>query len=133
MSCIFCKIIAGEIPSYVVYEDKNFLAILDRYPATPGTVLILTKGHKSDIFSLNEEETVGLIPLAQRIAVKIQNTLNPDGINILQNNGEAAGQEIFHYHLHIIPRHENDAIKFKKPPTDPSLPELEEMAERLRL
>jgi len=131
--CIFCKIIAGEIPSYKIYEDENFLAILDRYPGTAGTVLILTKRHAPHIFDLNETEAAGMMPLAQRIATKIRDELAPAGLNILQNNGPAAGQEIFHYHMHIIPRYSGDAIRFKKPPTDPSLDELSTIAARLEL
>jgi len=132
-NCIFCKIIAGELPCYKVYEDENFLAILDRFPASPGIVLILTKRHAQDVFELNEEESTGLMPLAKRIAEKIKSTINPAGINILQNNGEFAGQEISHYHMHIIPRYRGDGIIFKKPPTDPPLLELEKIAEQLRL
>jgi histidine triad (HIT) family protein len=131
--CLFCKIIAGEIPCFKVYEDENFLAILDRFPATEGTVLILTKRHVTDIYGLNEEEAEGLMPLAQRLAQKIQKELTIRGLNILQNNGTSAGQEIFHYHMHIIPRYKDDPIKFKKPPTDPPLEELEKTAERLRV
>ncbi|MCL2577959.1 MAG: HIT family protein [Defluviitaleaceae bacterium] len=131
--CLFCKIIAGEIPSFKVYEDENFLAILDRFPGTIGTVLVLTKRHAQDIFGLNEAESCGLMPLAQQIAEKIKSTLNPAGLNILQNNGSDAGQEIFHYHMHIIPRYKNDEIRFRKPPTDPPIEDLAEMARRLTL
>jgi len=129
--CLFCKIIAGEIPSFKVYEDENFLAIMDRFPGTAGIVLILTKRHAENIFELNEEESCGLMPLAQKIAKKIKTALNPVGLNILQNNGSDAGQEIFHYHMHVIPRYKNDDIRFRKPPTDPPLDELAEIARRL--
>ena len=131
--CLFCKIINGEIPCFKIYEDENFLAILDRFPAAMGTVLILTKNHAPSIFDLSEKEAAALMPLAKKIAEKIQSALNPDGINILQNNGAPAGQEIFHYHMHIIPRHKNDSIKLIKPPTDPPLSELEEIGKKLLL
>ena len=131
--CLFCKIIAGEIPSYRVYEDENFIAILDRFPAVAGTILILTKRHAADIFALNETEAAGILPLAKRVAEKIRSELSPDGVNILQNNGAAAGQEIFHYHMHVIPRHAGDAVRFHKPPTDPPLHELDKIAGLLRI
>lgn len=129
--CIFCKIIEGEIPSFKVYEDDTFLAILDRFPGSTGSVLILTKRHAADMFSLNQTETAGLMPLAKRIAEKMLSTLNPAGLNILQNNGASAGQEIFHYHMHVIPRYENDNIRFHKPPTSPPLEQLADIALRL--
>ncbi|MCL1883224.1 MAG: HIT family protein [Defluviitaleaceae bacterium] len=131
--CIFCKIIAGEIPCFKVYEDEVFVAILDRFPATAGTVLILTKSHAEDIFALSDAEALGIMPLAKRVAEKIKIALKPDGVNILQNNGVSAGQEIFHYHMHIIPRYKGDDIRFKKPPTDPPLDALGKMAELLKI
>ncbi|MCL2225928.1 MAG: HIT family protein [Defluviitaleaceae bacterium] len=133
MDCLFCKIIAGEIPSYKVYEDENFLAILDRFPAVEGTVLVLTKRHAADMFDMDEAEASGVMLVAKRIAEKIKETLKPDGLNILQNNGKSAGQEIFHYHMHIIPRYDGDAVRFSKPPTDPPLEKLAETAQRLKL
>jgi histidine triad (HIT) family protein len=131
--CLFCKIIAGEIPSFKVYEDENFVAILDRFPATEGTVLILTKRHAADMYELNEAECAALMPLAKRIAEKIRAEFSPEGLNILQNNGASAGQEIFHYHMHIIPRYKNDGVSFRKPPTDPPLDRLAEVARQLTL
>jgi histidine triad (HIT) family protein len=132
--CIFCKIIAGELPCYKVYEDEIYLAILDRYPSTSGATLILTKRHTADIFGLTAEESSGLMPLAKRIAEKMQNTL-PDikGVNILQNNGAAAGQVIFHYHMHILPRYDNDRVKISHTATEPTLSELEETAIKLKI
>lgn len=131
-NCVMCAIVAGEIPSHKVYEDENFLAFLDIYPANPGHTLIIPKRHTPDIFGLTKQEAAGLMPLAQRLAEKIRKTLNPAGINILQNNGKVAGQVIFHYHLHIIPRHEGDnVIKLSSNAGEVSSEELAKMAEKL--
>ena len=131
--CLFCKIIAGEIPSYKIYEDDNFIAILNRFPAVQGSVLLLPKAHAENIFGLCEQELKELMPLAKRIAEKMQNVLRPDGINFLQNNGKAAGQEIFHYHLHIIPRFEGDSVKMGFPSTDPPHEQFLEIQEKLQI
>ncbi|MCL1862237.1 MAG: HIT family protein [Defluviitaleaceae bacterium] len=130
--CLFCKIIRGEIPSHKIYEDNTFLVILDIFAATKGHALILPKRHATNLYELNEGESAELIPLAKKIAEKISNTLNPDGLNILQNNGKAAGQEVFHYHMHIIPRYNDDGIKFLK--SAPQTPQdvLEKLAKELK-
>ncbi|MCL2047313.1 MAG: HIT family protein [Defluviitaleaceae bacterium] len=131
--CLFCKIIAGEIPSYKIYEDDRFIAILNRFPAVQGSVLLLTKSHAENIFGVCEQELKELMPLAKKIAEKMQKTLRPDGINFLQNNGKTAGQEIFHYHLHIIPRFEGDSVKMSFPSTDPPHEQFLEIQEKLKL
>ena len=129
MSCIFCAIVNGDLPSYKIYEDEHFLVILDRFPATPGEILILSKRHEEGIEGLNFEESSALMPLTQKICERIKKVLNPAGINILQNNGKVAGQEIMHYHLHIIPRYSgNDGFTLYKKPSDTPLEELEKMA-----
>jgi histidine triad (HIT) family protein len=133
MSCIFCSIIDGKLPSYKIHEDEHFLVILDRFPATAGEVLILSKRHEESISGLNFEESSALMPLTQMICEKMKNALNPAGINILQNNGKAAGQEIMHYHLHVIPRYDKqDGYTLHKKSSDPPLEELERMAELLK-
>ena len=110
-NCIFCRIVAGKIPAFKLYEDDLFVAILDRFPVNPGHTLIIPKFHAEDIFGLCEKEAPQVIPLAQKVATKIKEALNPDGFNFLQNNGRAAGQEVFHYHMHVIPRRLGDGIK----------------------
>ena len=134
--CIFCKIVAGEIPSFKLYEDELLIAILDRFPNTPGHLLIIPKRHVENIYGLNEAEAAAIMPLAQKMADKINAELNPAGLNLLQNNGEAAGQEVFHFHLHLIPRYGRRGAEDGLPPrtpTDPTLEELAQMAERLRI
>ncbi|MCL2216386.1 MAG: HIT family protein [Defluviitaleaceae bacterium] len=132
-NCIFCKISTGELSAHVLHEDELFLAILDRFPATQGHTLIIPKRHAENIFGLSDAEAAALMPLAKKIADKIQAELSPAGLNLLQNNGKAAGQVIFHFHLHLIPRYGNDDVTFHHPSREASLPELEEMTGRLKL
>lgn len=107
-NCIFCKIIGGEIPSHVLYEDEQFKVILDVNPATKGHALILPKEHYANLYELPEETAADAMKLAQRMMRKMTEKLDCDGFNIVQNNGEAAGQTVFHFHMHLIPRYKND-------------------------
>lgn len=109
-NCIFCKIIAGIIPSATVYEDDDFKVILDIAPAAKGHCIILSKKHAANIFELDEETASKVLKVAKKIAAVLKDELNCDGINVLQNNGEAAGQTVFHYHMHIIPRFVKDQV-----------------------
>lgn len=107
-NCIFCKILAGEIPAQTVYEDDSFQAILDVNPAARGHVIILPKNHAANLFELSEEDAAGIMIVAKKIAAAVKKTYKCDGINVLQNNGAAAGQSVFHLHVHVIPRFEGD-------------------------
>lgn len=111
--CVFCKIASGEIPSKTVYEDDDFRAILDISPASKGHVIILPKNHADNIFEISDEDASGIMLVAKKIASKVKKVFGCDGVNILQNNGEAAGQTVFHLHVHVIPRYENDNIRIK--------------------
>jgi len=132
-NCIFCSIIEGCLPAFIIYEDGHFLAILDRYPGTRGEILILPKRHVEDIYGLNKEETAALMPLAMKVSKKMRDSLGLDGLNLIQNNGKAAGQEINHFHLHLLPRYANDNVKLHKKPTNPPLEELEQVSRLLKL
>ncbi len=110
-NCIFCKIIAGEIPSATVYEDEDFKAIMDIFPAAKGHVIILPKKHSANLFELDDATAAKALPVARKIAEAIQTELGCDGMNLLQNNGEAAGQTVFHFHMHLIPRYKGDQVK----------------------
>ena len=112
-NCIFCKIIAGEIPSATVYEDDDVKAILDVNPAARGHVIVLPKKHASDVFSIPDEDLSKAICVAKKVAAALKEAYKCDGVNILQNNGEAAGQTVFHLHIHVIPRFEGDNISVK--------------------
>lgn len=103
--CIFCKIVAGEIPSNTIYEDEMFRVILDLAPAAKGHALILPKAHCADIYEIDEEVAGRAMKLAKKLAIHMAWVLGCDGFNILQNNGEVAGQTVFHFHMHLIPRY----------------------------
>jgi histidine triad (HIT) family protein len=103
--CIFCKIIDGSIPSAKVYEDENVLAFLDISQVTKGHTLVIPKVHKENVFDLTPEIAGHLFQAVPKIANSINEQFQPVGLNLLNNNGEAAGQAVFHYHMHIIPRY----------------------------
>lgn len=109
-NCIFCKIANGEIPSATLYEDDEFRTILDLNPASKGHALILPKKHAANLFELPDETAEKAIVLAKKIAGTLKDGLHADGVNLVQNNGEAAGQTVFHFHMHIIPRYEHDTV-----------------------
>ena len=111
-NCIFCKIANGEIPSATIYEDDDFRVILDLGPATKGHALILPKEHAADIYSIDEELAGKAFKLAKKITTRLKDVLGCDGYNIVQNNGEVAGQTVFHFHMHLIPRYKNDKSGF---------------------
>ena len=125
--CIFCKIANGEIPSKTIYEDEMFRVILDLGPATKGHALILPKDHFANLYELPDEVAGKVMQLAKKMATQMTDKLGCDGFNLVQNNGETAGQTVFHFHLHLIPRYENDGQKIGWTPGSPSQEELEEI------
>lgn len=112
-NCIFCKIAAGEIPSYTIYEDDDFKAFMDISPASKGHTILIPKQHADNIFDLDEAVAAKLLPVASRIAKALKAELQCEGLNLLQNNGEIAGQTVFHFHMHLIPRYEGDKVVVK--------------------
>ncbi len=123
-NCIFCKIANGEIPSNTIYEDDDFRVILDNGPATKGHALVLPKAHYADLFEIPEDKAAGAIKVAKKVAGLMKEKLGCDGLNLVQNNGSVAGQTVMHFHLHVIPRYENDNQKILWNPTSPSAEEL---------
>ena len=109
-NCIFCKIANGEIPAATLYEDENFRVILDLGPASKGHALILPKSHAANIYKLSDEMAAKAMILAKKMATAMTAALKCDGFNIVQNNGECAGQTVFHFHMHLIPRYEGDQV-----------------------
>ncbi len=105
--CIFCKLANGDIPTNVIYEDDDFTVILDASPATKGHALILPKEHYANIYELPDDLAAKVMPLAKKLASHMTEVLHCDGFNIVQNNGEVAGQTVFHFHVHLIPRYKN--------------------------
>ena len=109
-NCIFCKILDGVIPSAKLYEDEHFAIILDVGPASFGHALMIPKDHYANLFEMPEELLSKAMSLAKVWGDKLVKALNADGLNLVQNNGLAAGQTVFHYHLHLIPRYEGDNV-----------------------
>lgn len=109
-NCIFCKIVSGDIPSSVIYEDEDFKAIMDISPASRGHAIILSKKHFENLFELEDDVAGKVLIVARKIALAMKEELKCDGINLLQNNGEAAGQSVFHIHFHLIPRYKGDNL-----------------------
>lgn len=128
-NCIFCKIANGEIPSRTLYEDDRFRVILDLGPATKGHALILPKNHYADLFALPEDEAAKAAKLAKKMGAKLVEKLHADGLNVVQNNGETAGQTVKHFHIHLIPRYENDGQHILWNPGKMSDEELDSVAE----
>lgn len=106
-NCIFCKIIKGDIPSTTIYEDDTFKVFMDISPATKGHALIVPKTHYADIYEMDPELLGEVMKLAQKVIKHATPILGCDGYNLIQNNGEVAGQTVFHYHLHLIPRYKD--------------------------
>ena len=109
--CIFCKIIAGEIPSFKIYEDGETFAFMDINPANEGHCLVITKEHAPDLFSVSDAAIAAAGRSAKKVASAVQSVVGPDGINMIQANGEGAAQSVFHFHLHILPRRNGDDLK----------------------
>ena len=130
-NCIFCKIANGEIPSRTVYENDMFRVILDNGPATEGHALVLPKDHYADLFEIPQETAAEAIKTAQTAAKILKDKLNADGLNIVQNNGETAGQTVHHFHIHVIPRYKNDGQRILWRPNQPTAEELDGVLQKI--
>ena len=109
-NCIFCKIAAGEIPSATIYEDNDFRVILDIEPASKGHALILPKEHYANLYELSDEVAAKALIVAKKVISKMTDIVGCEGYNVVQNNGQAAGQTVFHFHIHLIPRYKDDQV-----------------------
>ena len=132
-NCIFCKLANGIIPTNSIYEDEKFNVILDAGPATKGHALIIPKDHYKNIYELPEETAGEVFKLAKKLAIKMTDKLGADGFNIVQNNNEVAGQSVFHFHMHLIPRYEGDGQHILWKPTEPDADVLKSIAESLKM
>ena len=130
-NCIFCKIAAGEIPSKTLYEDEKFRVILDLGPATRGHALVIPKEHYADLYEIPEETAGEAMKVAKKMAAVMTEKLKADGFNIVQNNGEVSGQSVFHFHIHLIPRYENDGQTINWKQTSPTAEELAAVKEEI--
>ncbi len=124
-NCIFCKIANGEIPSKTLYEDDKFRVILDLGPASKGHALILPKEHYANLYELPDETAGEVMKLAKKMAVQMTERFGCEGFNLVQNNGELAGQTVFHFHMHLIPRYKDDGQKIGWKPQEVTQEELE--------
>src|SRR5207302_9111006 len=120
--CIFCKILAGELPAQIVDEDERTIAFMDIAPATRGHALVIPRTHSADLRSIGADDLAAVAGAAQRLAVRIRDRLGADGVNLLNACGPAAWQTVFHFHFHVIPRYHDDPLRlpWKPAPGDPS-------------
>ena len=132
MDCIFCAIVEGRAPAEVVFEDEETMAFMDINPANPGHTLVIPKQHMRDIYELDEEMAVAVMKTAVRVAKAIEAALQPDGLNLLQSNGRAGGQAVFHFHMHVIPRWYGDGLHLARPPVRRERQAVEEVAARIK-
>ncbi len=130
--CIFCKIVSGEIPSVKVYEDEGFMAFMDIGPVNKGHVLVIPKKHAETFLDLTPDEAAELFRRVNMVAKAVKEGLSADGLNIINNVGPVSGQEVFHVHVHIIPRFKDDGMKFGWRKLKYEGKEMEEYAERIR-
>ncbi len=130
-NCIFCKILKNEIPSATVYEDDKFRAIMDIGPIAKGHVILLAKEHTANLLEADDELLSAALPAAKRVAKAVKKAVGCDGINVLQNNGEEAGQTVFHLHIHVIPRRKDDGVELPPPKESYADGEAAELAKRI--
>ena len=131
-NCIFCKIANGEIPSSTIYEDEDFRVILDLGPASRGHALIHPKQHYQHLCALYETEAAKALPLAAKIGAAMKEALGCSGFNVVQNNGKSAGQTVFHFHIHVIPRYDGGPEMVSWKPGEATAEELAETAELIK-
>ena len=130
--CIFCKILAGDIPSFKLYEDDATLAFMDINPANDGHALVIPREHSADVHAVSEAAITATVLTAKKIAAAVQKTLEPDGLNLLQCNGPAAAQSVFHFHMHVLPRNDGDALKMNWGLEPGDMDAIGQLAERIR-
>jgi len=130
--CVFCKIVAGQIPSTRVHEDEHTLAFMDLGQVNPGHVLVAVKKHAANLFELDDTQADAVARTSTRVARAIRDAFAPAGLSVYQANGKAAGQTVFHYHVHLLPRHEADGMELTWPVKNPPRDKLEGYAEKIR-
>jgi histidine triad (HIT) family protein len=130
--CIFCKIVAGELPATIVDEDEDTVAFMDINPATRGHALVIPREHATDLMSVPVEHLEACMRTAQRLAQRMPSALGADGVNLLNSCGPAAWQTVFHFHVHVIPRYENDPLRLPWVPGPGDADEIRAAAEELR-
>jgi histidine triad (HIT) family protein len=130
--CVFCKIMAKQIPASVVHEDEHSLAFMDLGQVNPGHVLVAAKAHADSLYALDDAQAAAVFRTAAKVARALRDAFSPEGLSVYQANGKAAGQTVFHFHMHLVPRHENDGMHLTWPVKNPPRDKLEEAAARIR-
>lgn len=130
--CVFCKIVAKHIPATVVHEDEHTLAFMDIGQVNPGHVLVALKAHAENLYALDEAQAAAVARTSVRVARAIRDAFAPAGLSVYQANGEPAGQTVFHYHVHLLPRHKGDGMELTWPVKNPPRATLEDYAARIR-
>ena len=131
-SCVFCRIVAKEIPAALVHEDEHTIAFMDAGQVNPGHVLVAAKGHAENLYELSDVQAGALLVTAARVARAIRAAFNPPGLSVYQANGKAAWQTVFHYHMHLLPRHEADGMALTWPAKNPPREKLADYAVLIR-
>ena len=132
MDCIFCKIVAKQIPATVVHEDAHTLAFMDIGQVNPGHVLVAVKKHADNIYALDDTQAAELFKAAARVARAIRGAFDPEGLSVYQANGKAAGQTVFHLHVHLVPRYAGDGMELTWPVKNPPREKLVEYADKIK-
>ena len=130
--CVFCKIVAGQIPSTRVFEDEHTLAFMDIGHVNPGHTLVAVKKHAANVFELDEAQAEAVARAIVKISRAMKKAFEPEGLSVYQANGKAAGQTVFHYHVHLLPRHAGDGMELVWPVKNPPREKLEEYAAKIR-
>ena len=130
--CVFCRIVAGQIPSTRVFEDEHTLAFMDIGQVNPGHVLVAVKRHAANIYELDDAQATAVARASARVARALEAAFKPEGLSVYQANGKAAGQTVFHYHVHLVPRQDGDGMNLTWPVKNPPREKLEEYAARIR-
>jgi histidine triad (HIT) family protein len=130
--CIFCTIAAGEGPAEVVASDERTVAFMDINPATRGHALVIPRAHSRDLLDISDTDLAATMAAARRLAVRMQDTIKPDGVNILNSCGRAAWQTVFHFHLHVVPRYIGDPLELPWRPTAGDATEIARVAAEIR-
>jgi histidine triad (HIT) family protein len=130
--CLFCGIVAGSVPSEIVDSDQRTVAFMDINPATPGHALVVPRAHSSDLLEIEPDDLEATTLAAQRLARRMKDVLDADGINVINACGPVAWQTVFHFHLHVVPRYEDDPLKLPWVPEEGDRDEIASLAEKLR-
>jgi histidine triad (HIT) family protein len=131
--CLFCAIVAGDVPAQIVDSDEHTVAFMDINPATPGHALVVPREHAADLMEVSDDDIARTMLAARRLARRMRSALEPDGFNILNSCGEAAWQTVFHYHLHVVPRYDDDPLELPWVPRAGAPDEIAALAERIRV